>query len=150
MADPAKPSISDVVSMSTRRPQRLRDEFDDLFVATYPQVVRTVWLVAKTGAWPKRSPKMLFTELYRGWSKLRTHDRPDPWVRRVAIRRAQRESTRRARRRVLEHTAGDVSLVEDGIRLPDPELVPAIRTLPPKQRAIVSGSGGLLGAAARR
>ena len=28
-------------------------------------------------------------------------------------------------------------LADDGIRLPDPDLIAAIRTLPPKQRAVV-------------
>lgn len=58
-------------------------------------------------------------------------------MRKVAIRRAQRESSRRARRAVLEQAAQRVALLDDGIRLPDPELIAAIRALPPKQRAIV-------------
>ena len=78
-----------------------------------------------------------FAELFRGWTRLRDFDRPDLWVRRVAIRKAQREASRRTRRIALEQAATKAPPVEDGVGLPDPELIAAIRALPPKQRAIV-------------
>ena len=137
MSDPTETSMMDVVSMSSQRSERLHGEFCELFAATYPQVVRTVWFVVHDRDMAEEITQDAFTELYRGWSRLRTYDRPDLWVRRVAIRRAQREASRRARRTVLEQAAGGVALVDDEIPLPDPQLIAAIRALPPKQRAIV-------------
>ena len=99
MSEPADASMMNVVSMSPRRSSRPDDEFAELFAATYPQVVRTVWFV--------------------------THDR------------AVAEASRRSRRKVLEQAAGTGPLIQDGLRLPDPELIAAIRTLPAKQRAVV-------------
>jgi DNA-directed RNA polymerase specialized sigma24 family protein len=121
MSEQAETSIMDVVPMSSRRSGRFHDEFCDLFAATYPQVVRTVWFVVHDQSIAEEIAQDAFTELYRGWSRLRTYDRPDLWVRRV----------------VLEQTAGRLALVDSEIPLPDPELIAAIRALPPKQRAIV-------------
>jgi len=137
VSDPAEASMMNVVPMSRRGPSRLDDEFAELFAATYPQVVRTVWFVIHDRATSEEVAQDAFTELFRDWSRLRTFDRPDLWVRRVAIRKAQREASRRTRRVELEKTATSAPIVEDGVRLPDAELIAAIRDLPPKQRAIV-------------
>jgi RNA polymerase sigma factor (sigma-70 family) len=127
-----------LVSMSGRRSIRFDNEFADLFAATYAQVVRTVWFVVHDQEAAEEVAQDAFIELFRDWSRLRKFDRPDPWVRRVAIRKAQREASRRTRRGVLERaSAATTPSVEDGIGLPDPDLIAAIGTLPPKQRAIV-------------
>lgn len=129
--------MMNVVAMSSRRSVHDHDEYRDLFISAYPQVVRTTWLVVHDWGTAEEIAQDAFTELYRNWLRLRTYDRPELWVRRVAIRRAQREASRRARRTVLEQAASGVTDIEDGIRLPDPELIAAIRALPPKQRAVV-------------
>jgi DNA-directed RNA polymerase specialized sigma24 family protein len=137
VSEPAEASMMNVVPMPPRRPSPSDDGFAELFAATYPQVVRTVWFVIHDQAAAEEVTQDAFTELFRGWARLRDFDRPDLWVRRVAIRKAQREASRRSRRVVLEMAAGTAPLTEDGIGLPDPELIAAIRSLPPKQRAIV-------------
>lgn len=137
MSEPADASMMNVVAMSPRRPNVPGDEFAELFAATYPQVVRTVWFVIHDRAAAEEVAQDAFTELFRGWARLRDYDRPDLWVRRVAIHKAQREASRRTRRVVLEQAAATAPSVEDGPELPDPELIAAIRTLPPRQRAIV-------------
>ncbi|HWJ81187.1 MAG TPA: sigma-70 family RNA polymerase sigma factor [Nocardioides sp.] len=137
MSEPADASMMNIVPMSTRRSRQLDEEFADLFAAAYPQLVRTVWFVIHDRAAAEEVAQDAFTELFRDWSRLRDFDRPDLWVRRVAIRKAQREAARRTRRVVLEQSSATVPLVEDGVTLPDPELIAAIQALPAKQRAIV-------------
>ena len=137
MSEPARTSMADVVPVFGRDARRLENQFDQLFAATFPQVVRTVWFVVHDRGMAEEIAQDAFTELYRDWSRLHSFDRPDLWVRRVAIRRAQREARRQARRIVLERATGTVRPVDDGFSLPDPELIAAIRTLPPKQRAIL-------------
>lgn len=137
MPDPADASMMGVVPMSSRRSGRPDDEFVELFAATYPQVVRTVWFVIHDRAAAEEVAQDAFTELFRDWSRLRDFDRPDLWVRRVAIRKAQREAKRRTRRTRLEQATATAPYVEDGVHPPDPDLLAAIRTLPAKQRAIV-------------
>lgn len=137
MSEPADASMMKVVPMSPKGSRQPEDAFADLFAATYPQIVRTVWFVIHDRAAAEEVAQDAFTELFRGWSRLRDYDRPELWVRRVAIRKAQREASRRGRRATVERSASTTPLVEDGIHLPDPGLIAAIRTLPAKQRAIV-------------
>lgn len=137
MSDPAQPSMMNVVPSSPRGSSLPDDEFAELFAATYPQVVRTVWFVIHDRAAAEEVAQDAFMELFRDWSRLRNFDRPDLWARRVAIRKAQREASRRTRRVVLEQATATAPFVQDGPGLPDPDLVAAIRTLPPQQRAIV-------------
>ncbi|MGC5585168.1 sigma-70 family RNA polymerase sigma factor [Ornithinimicrobium sp. W1665] len=135
MSPSTRSTMMDVVPMSSRR--RRHDDYRDFFVGRYPQVVRTVWFVVHDWAVAEEVAQDAFLELYRDWSRLREFDRPDLWVRRVAIRRAQREAARRMKREAVEQAAADPAPVDDGIRLLDPDLVAAIRDLPARQRAVV-------------
>jgi RNA polymerase sigma-70 factor (ECF subfamily) len=114
----------------------LHDEFQTLFGAAYGPVVRTVWLVTHDWAVAEEVTQEAFVELYRRWSRVRTYDRPDLWVRRVAIRKAQREAARAGRRTLLERSSAEVA-VEAATEETDPALVAAIRMLSPRQRAVV-------------
>lgn len=137
MPDSTRSSMMEVVPMPSRRRRREQDDYRDFFVKRYPQVVRTVWFVVHDWAVAEEVAQEAFLQLYRHWSRLRDYDRPDLWVRRVAIRRAQREASRRARRETVERLASDTPPVQDGFGLPDPELVAAVRSLPARQRAVV-------------
>ena len=114
-----------------------RDEFRALFEAAYGPVVRTVWLVVRDRALAEEVAQDAFVELYRHWGSVRHYDRPDLWVRRVAIRRAQREAARTRRRTLLERIEGaylsrPVSFSDMAATLRDSGLtrdVPALRRL---------------------
>lgn len=136
MSDPAEIRMMDVVPTSSQRAERPDAEYSELFAAAYPQVVRTVWFLVHDRSVAEEIAQDAFAELFRRWTRLRSYDRPDLWVRRVAIRRAQRESARQAQR-VARERAAIGAANDDDVRLPDPELIAAVRTLPPKQRAIV-------------
>ncbi len=115
--------------------RREDDDFRALFVASYPTVVRTVHYVVQDRALAEEITQDAFVQLLTHWRKVSTYDRPDLWVRRVAIREAQREHRRELRRRELERAGAGPSLPAD--HWPDPELMQAIRALAPKQRAVV-------------
>src|SRR6478735_6757598 len=72
--------------------------FDDIYAATYPRLVRTLWFVVHDHEIAKEIAQDAFIELHRQWRKVRSYDRPDLWVRRVALRKAQREAARAVRR----------------------------------------------------
>lgn len=137
MSGSSRSTMMDGVPMSSRRRRRADDDYRDFFLKRYPQVVRTVWFVVHDWAVAEEVAQDAFLELFKDWSRLREYDRPDLWVRRVAIRRAQREAARRAKREHLELAASDPVPSVDGIRLPDPDLLAAIRDLPAQQRAVV-------------
>jgi RNA polymerase sigma-70 factor (ECF subfamily) len=109
--------------------------FEALFVTEFPRVARAIHHIVGDRARADEVTQDAFVELLRHWRKVADYDRPDLWVRRVAIRKAQRERHRAWRRTELERT----TLARDDIEppTPAPEVLAAVRTLPPKQRAVV-------------
>ena len=110
------------------------EDFRQLFEATRARVVRTVWYVVHDDEVAQEITQEAFLALFRHWRKVRSYDRPDLWVRRVALQKAQREAARMRRREHLERTANPPPGPD---ALPDPELLDAIGALSPRQRAVV-------------
>ncbi|MGZ5398470.1 MAG: RNA polymerase sigma factor [Nocardioides sp.] len=113
------------------------EEFQWLFVAEYPAVVRTTYLVLHDPDRAEEIAQDAFVQLLRHWDKVRDYDSPQAWVRRVAIRLAVRD-TRRERTRV-RLTRGEAVLTSaeaPGTGL-DPDLLAAIGSLPTQQRCVV-------------
>jgi RNA polymerase sigma factor (sigma-70 family) len=112
------------------------DDFRGLFVTSYATVVRTVHYIVQDFALAEEITQDAFLELLTHWRKVSTYDRPDLWVRRVAIRRAQRDHRRELRRPRVER-AGATRPPPGEPSWPDPELMKAIRGLSPRQRSVV-------------
>jgi RNA polymerase sigma-70 factor, ECF subfamily len=138
-AAPVTSIMDDVVLSPRARAGASEDDYRRLFEAAYPRLVRTVWFVVHDQAVAEDVAQDAFVELYRHWPKVRTYDRPEAWVRRVAVRKAQREAARAARRPGLERTAAlvDVSAGAPDATLPDPALRAALTALTPRQRTVV-------------
>lgn len=109
------------------------DEYDWWFRSAYPAVARTVFLILHDHALAEEVAQDAFVQLYRSWPTVRGYERPDLWVRRVAIRMAvrqvKREEMRRERERLAVQEHPDPTLDTDVIR--------AVATLSPMQRAAV-------------
>jgi RNA polymerase sigma-70 factor (ECF subfamily) len=112
------------------------DSFEGLFSREFPRVARTIHHVLGDRARAEEVTQDAFLELLRHWGTVAAYDRPDLWVRRVAIRRAQRERHRAWRRVELERSTSDSPI---GVEppTPAPEVLSAVRQLAPKQRAVV-------------
>ena len=142
MTDVSRPTImEDMVRADARDQTRSRgvsgDAYRELFEATYPRLVRTLWFVVHDHELAQEIAQEAFVELYRRWSKVCSYDRPELWVRRVALRKAQHETARAMRRlRVERDSVADLEV--SAPELPDPALRAAIRALPPRQRAVVA------------
>jgi RNA polymerase sigma-70 factor (ECF subfamily) len=115
------------------------------FRAEYPQVVRTVSLVLRDPAAAEDVAQEAFLRLHLHWSKVYRYDRPDAWVRRVALNLAASHARREGRRRALERlsvssspaaTTHEDTLVDRSAESADRVRV-ALLTLPHKQRALV-------------
>jgi RNA polymerase sigma-70 factor (ECF subfamily) len=117
------------------RAEDATEGFDALFAREFPRVARTIHHVLGDRARAEEVTQDAFLELLRHWSKVAAYDRPDLWVRRVAIRKAQRERHRAWRRVELERSASPDGSVEPPT--PAPEVLAAVRRLAPKQRAVV-------------
>ena len=117
------------------RPVDAAPAFEDLFAREFPRVARTIHHIVGDRARAEEVTQDAFLELLRHWRTIASYDRPDLWVRRVAIRKAQRERHRAWRRVELERsTAGDVAIE---VQTPAPEVLTAVRRLAPRQRAVV-------------
>ena len=110
-------------------------DFDTLFRTEFPRVARTVHHIVGDRRQADEVTQDAFLELLRHWPKVSTYDRPELWVRRVAIRKAQRERHRTWRRTELERITVEPHASEPPT--PAPEVLRAVRELGPKQRAIV-------------
>jgi RNA polymerase sigma-70 factor (ECF subfamily) len=110
-------------------------DFDTLFRSEFARVARTVHHIVGDRRQSDEVTQDAFLELLRHWAKVSTYDRPELWVRRVAIRKAQRERHRTWRRWELERVTAEPESAEPPT--PAPEVLAAVRTLGPKQRAIV-------------
>ena len=135
----AASTMGTVVPRHGSRVDDLADDFRALFVEAFPRVTRTVWFVVHDQQVAEEIAQDAFTELYRVWRRVHDYDQPALWVRRVALRKAQREASRAARRARLERQATLLRAVdEDHAPALHDDLLGALRTLPPRQRAVVA------------
>ena len=108
-------------------------EFGAFFVEAFPRVTRTVALMLHDARRAEDVAQDAFVQLLKNWDKISRYERPDAWVRRVAIRLAMR-ALRRDRL---------WSLVKADVRQPMPlqprdlDVAEAIGKLPGMQRAAV-------------
>jgi RNA polymerase sigma-70 factor (ECF subfamily) len=101
----------------------------ELFDAEYSGLVRLATLITGDRAAAEDVVQEAFSRAVARWSRLQSYDKPGAWVRRVTIRLAVRDRGRRRR----ELPPVDAPAV--GAEPPDPELLDALRELPPDQRA---------------
>ena len=117
----------------------MRDEgeFDALFVHEFPRVARVVHHIVGDRARAEEITQDAFVELLRHWRTVADYDRPDLWLRRVAIRKAQRERRRGWRRPRARGARRARRAWWIRPPTPAPEVLEAVRRLAPGQRAVV-------------
>lgn len=109
-------------------------EFTRFFEVEFQAVVRTAYFIVHDRQRAEDVAQEAFTQLYVHWAKVAAYQRPDAWVRRVAIRTAVRAAGRERRRSELEKETDYPA----GERAQDVDLIRAVRQLPPQQRAAVA------------
>lgn len=115
-----------------------RPTFAAVFVEEYPKMVALAAAVSGSRFHAEDIAQEAMSRLDRRWAQVQTYDRPGAWLRRVTINLALSQ-----RRRLLAETKARLRL-----DVPEPTLPPAdpaddavwavVRTLPPKQRAVVA------------
>jgi RNA polymerase sigma-70 factor (ECF subfamily) len=109
------------------------EDYARLFRAEFPHVRRTIHVMVGSAAVAEDITQDAFVQALLHWGKVSRFDRPDAWVRRVAIRLAVRHLKREGRRELVESSLEPPYERSE----PDPEVGAAIRSLPPKQRAVL-------------
>ena len=108
-------------------------EYTWFFRSQYPMVLRTVYLILGDRGRAEDVTQEAFIQLLAHWRKVSRYERPEAWVRRVAIRLAVRTAKRDRVRGVLERDAPR----REQHPPPDVDLAAALRRLPVRQRACV-------------
>ena len=108
-------------------------EYEWLFRTAYPQVVRTVFVIVHDRGRAEEISQDAFVQLLGHWKTVSQYERPEAWVRRVAVRLAIRQAHRENVRGILERRVTGPS--EEP--LPDIDLARAVAVLAPMQRAAI-------------
>ncbi len=110
-----------------------REAFERLWRAEYAQVLRTAYLITGDREEASDVAQEAFARAYERWRTVAALDRPGAWVQRVAANLA---ISWRRRERVRRRTP-QPAIEAFSQDLPEPELMRALRALPPAQRAAV-------------
>ena len=112
----------------------VEDEYSSFFRAEFPHVVRTSYLIVHDRQRAEDVAQEAFIQLLAHWNKVIRYDRPEAWVRRVAIRIASRSARRERLRPELEQAS------EPPLHFAphDVDLLNAVKQLPTQQRAAVA------------
>jgi len=123
-----------IVAERPTGPGQTAAEYTAFFRAEFTAVTRTAYLVLHDRDAAEDVAQDAFTQLHLNWAKISTYERPDAWVRRIAIRMAVRDVRRH---RLLDTLLGRLipPRQEHGSDL---DLAEALRHLPPQQRAAVA------------
>jgi RNA polymerase sigma-70 factor (sigma-E family) len=78
-------------------------EFVGFYRAEYPGLVRSMYLIVRDKEQARDIAQEAFVQLFSRWRRISHYERPEAWVRRVAIRMAVRASRRERLRRRVEH-----------------------------------------------
>jgi RNA polymerase sigma-70 factor (ECF subfamily) len=111
------------------------EEFEWLFVHEYAAIVWSANLVLHDYARAEEVAQDAFVRLLENWRKVSRYDRPGAWVRRVALRLATRSAKRESRLVSLDQAWPAVARETRPLDL---DLIRAVRSLPPRQRAVVA------------
>ena len=109
-------------------------EFSDFFRREFERLVRTVYLVLYDQQSAEDVAQDAFGQLYLNWAKVSGYDKPQAWLRRIAIRMAVRLARREESRRALTRGQSPRSLPPER----DLDLAAALHALPAQQRAAVA------------
>ena len=108
-------------------------EFAGFFEAEYPALIRSMYLIVRDREQARDIAQDAFVQLFSRWRRISRYERPDAWVRRVAIRMAVRAARRERLRRRVEH---EFDSVPPSGPL-DLDVLRAVAKLPGAQRAAV-------------
>jgi RNA polymerase sigma-70 factor (ECF subfamily) len=105
-----------------------------LFREEFPAVVRSVFLILHDRQDAEDVAQEAFTQLLVHWRTVSRYERPEAWVRRVAIRLAVRRLRRERLRAVLHRSVEPPAPISPV----DVDLLRALRALPERQRVAVA------------
>ena len=119
---------------SDRGTRELKESYEWFFRSEYQAVLRTVFLIVGDRETACDITQEAFIRLFKHWKKISKYDRPDAWVRHVAVRLG----IQHLRRRRLQEQLNPCQEDPTGFDATILDVQRAVRSLPPAQRAAVA------------
>jgi RNA polymerase sigma-70 factor, ECF subfamily len=117
-----------------------REDFDRLYRSAYPRVFRTLSAILGDPEEAEDCAQDAFVQAFQAWSRWRPDAPAEAWVHRIAVNRAISQR-RRARLRTVGEILRRLGRPHHGVDPADvatkPDLLAALRTLPPKLSAAI-------------
>jgi RNA polymerase sigma-70 factor (ECF subfamily) len=111
--------------------------FEDLFRAEYEPLVKALTLLCGDPQGAADAVQDAFLQAHRHWRRVAALEQPAGWVRHAAINRARNQIRGRARQLAALPKLAPHEDMADEPSTPDPDLVAALRRLPPQQRQAI-------------
>jgi RNA polymerase sigma-70 factor (ECF subfamily) len=115
-----------------------KDDFDNLYRATYPRIFATLVMILKDRSAAEDATQEAFLRAFRAWKSWKQDAPAEAWVHRIALNvaftRRRREQFQEVANLVLRLGRVDDP---DPTASADPDLRQELRALPPKQAAAV-------------
>lgn len=108
--------------------------FDAFYSTGWSEVYKAVAVVVRDRDLAREAVDEAMTRAYKSWATVSAMENPRGWVYRVAVNWAKSGLRRRSIARSLPVPAPDSTTEPE---IPDPELVNAVRGLPPNQRDVI-------------
>jgi RNA polymerase sigma-70 factor (ECF subfamily) len=116
------------------------DDFDRLYQTAYPRVFRTLSAILGDPAEAEDCAQDAFVQGFQAWARWRPDAPAEAWIHRIAVNRAI-SYRRRARLRTIGETLRRLGRPGHGVDPAEvatrPDLLQALRTLPPKLAAAI-------------
>jgi len=112
-----------------------RGDYEWVFRAMFLPLTRTVYLIVHDRSVAEEIAQDAFLKLLQKWSTVADYERPEAWVRKVAVRMAVRHVGRERMRPGREQRS--MPRLAEEPAAPDPDVLRAVRQLAPMQRAAV-------------
>jgi RNA polymerase sigma-70 factor, ECF subfamily len=117
-----------------------RDDFDRLYQSSYPRVYRTLTAILGDPAEAEDCAQDAFVQAFRAWKRWRPDAPAEAWVHRIAVNCAvsyRRRSRLRTIGELLRRLGKPGQGADPGEVATRPDLLHALRTLPPKLAAAI-------------
>lgn len=114
------------------------DGFRDFVHSSSPQLLRTAWLL--TGDW-HRAEDLVQAALVKAlprWDRLTRRDKPDLYVRKIILNSYLSWRRRRASTEIILDLIPDLPAPDNRDVDLHADVIAAVRTLPPRQRAVIA------------
>src|SRR5690242_20838047 len=117
-----------------------REDFDRLYQVAYPRVYRTLTALLSDPAAAEDCAQDAFVQAFHAWSRWKPDAPAEAWIHRIAVNRAisyRRSARLRTVAEVVRRLGRPAPSPDPADQATQPDLLSALRAIPPKQAAAI-------------